>query len=519
MDALGRSNLTLAQWAFWTAHRLYPDKPLYNAAHSFTVNDHLDPDLFQRALQALVDSHDALRTVFAESAGVPERRVLPKLPVTLDRIDLSDASDPDAALHDWACCRAGHAFAAEDPLFDTAHVRLGPNRTAWYFNQHHLICDAWSSGLLVPRLAGFYADAAAGRLNGVAPFPHYDAFVEHEHALRQSDQGERASDYWRETLAHPPEPPAFYGRSNRSLPARVARCTCDLGVDRTRAIRDLAGRDGVFHKNANVTLSNIFFAVLAAFVSRVSGQGRLCIGQPHHNRDTDAFRDTAGLFLAMLPVCVDVTPEDTFLSLMDRVRTTIADGLRHRPCFAQNRTDARLFDVVLNFYNASFPDFNGVPIEQELYHPGWSLERLAVHVHDFTRTGRLHVYFDFDEAVFCEELRARAVTQFTNLLDAVIEDPARPLAACDFLTDDERQRVMGEWGGATAPGPDHPTITAWIESRAAERPDATAVDCEGRTLSYAQLNSRANQLARVLVRKGVGHESIVAICLGPTPEA
>ena len=149
---LQQSNLTTSQLYIWMGQQLRPDLPLYNMALSFTIEEALSPVRFQEAFDTLVAHTDALRTVFVLENGVPCQHVLPELPYTVAHHDFSTASNPAEAAAAWCQQQSQINFKLEECLFDTALLKLDDTTYVWYFNQHHLVTDAWSTTVLYGRL-------------------------------------------------------------------------------------------------------------------------------------------------------------------------------------------------------------------------------------------------------------------------------------------------------------------------------------------------------------------------------
>ena len=240
-----RSNLTTSQFLIWLGQKLTPDVPLYNMAHTFTIEGALDPALYQQAFQALIDGSDALRTVIVEEDGVPQQRVRAQLQVTVAQIDLSGEPDPDAAFQYWLNQRRLHNFVLSDGLFDSVLLKLGPQRWVWYYNQHHLTVDVLSVALIFRRMSELYQQAQAGTLDAAPAQPAYADYVAHERAYRQSAQADRAQAYWQEKLAQPLEPVTFYGQTGHGAGTTTRRVPCALGPERSQALRAIAEQPGV----------------------------------------------------------------------------------------------------------------------------------------------------------------------------------------------------------------------------------------------------------------------------------
>ena len=193
-DLLAQSNLTRGQFLMWMGQQMNPDVPLYNVVHSYTIQGHIDTTAFQQAFQALVDHNDALRTVIIAENGVPRQKVLENVRPSVALIDYSTAANPAAAYQEFLHERKVRRLPFDQPLFDTALVKLAGDRYVWYFCQHHILTDAVSSELTLERLSFYYQLALDGRLGDIPEPPQYADFTRYEREFRHTAEFQRAAD-------------------------------------------------------------------------------------------------------------------------------------------------------------------------------------------------------------------------------------------------------------------------------------------------------------------------------------
>ncbi|MCP4644452.1 MAG: amino acid adenylation domain-containing protein, partial [bacterium] len=500
--------LTHAQTTFWAAQQLYPDAPLYNAPHAFNLPEDLCPDAFRKAFEALVVERDVLRLVIDTENGTPRQRVLPRVGNCIAFVDLG-ASNSD--LEDWLTDRVRRSFDLTRPLFDSVLLKTGAEEFIWFFNQHHLITDAWSTGVLFRRLSALYGEATPD-----PGAPSYLDYVTHERAIHEAPEWEAARSYWTDKLNRSAPPSAFYGVHNQRLPFQIARIDRPLGPDRSAALREAATRGDFFHKALRVTMANMLLAALVAYLERITGDNTFTVGLPHHNRTTEAFRQTAGVMLEVLPVRIPVEPDDTFLALVSRVHREAGSCMSHRPFLHEGQE--RSYGVLFNYHVASFPEFDGRPITQRLFHPGVGVEPMVLHVHDFGGTGELTLSFDFDTETFSERQRERAVGHFLRLLDGCLARPDVPVRGIDLLSSTERTDLLANVNRSSHEFDGDACLHHLFERQAAETPDATAAVDADSTLTYRELDERANRIAHHLQGIGVAPETLVGLCLERTTD-
>lgn len=514
------SNLTKRQLLVWAGHKLRPTAPLYTLAATLTIEGPVDPACFARAFQTLLDSSDALRTVIEERDGVPWQRVLPPFPYPMSHEDFSTHPDPEAALTAWVTERAGRPFDLAGRLFEVALVKLAPRKYVCVFMQDHIVTDGWSIWLAFRHLAGLYEQALAGALPEKLALPPYEAWRDHERAYRASPRYARDRSYWAAKLADPSDAPLFYGSGARRRTTRGTRLSCALGAERSRRLLDLAGAQGAALGGRHAFLFSAFAGAFCAFLHHVAGVRRLTFVTYVHNRRTRAFKETLGLFLEIVPLRVEIDEETTFEEIVSRVRSEMLEGLRH----AQHPISHVLHraEVELNYHtisNETHRTVAGSAVHSAVTHTGHQEESLGVRILDFENSGNFTVDFDLHEDVFPEERRPRVVQHFLRALDELLADPGRPIGRISLVTPEERDRLLIGFNRTEASFPLERTFADLFEAQARRTPDRTAAVGDGQTLTYGELDGRANALAHRLQALGVGPDALVAIYLERSVDA
>ncbi|MGH7577216.1 MAG: condensation domain-containing protein, partial [Longimicrobiales bacterium] len=512
VDAGPAGGLTVSQHLLWLGQQLHPDEPLYNMALTFDIRGALDPHHFEQAFRALLQRSDAMRTAIdvrdgepvRTIAALPERAVLP--------VDLSHASDPDRALEDWVRQRAARPFDLRERLYDCALVRMAPDRHVWFLNQHHIITDGWSAALVYRTVAELYDRSLRGRLDGAPALPPYDDYVTRERTFRESALFTRVRTYWTGKLETPIEPIRLYGKRPGRDTTHTVRVTRTIDGERSQRIRETA-RDrttGMFTGHA--AAFNFFTTVLFAWLHRVSGQRRIAIGTPSHNRPTQAFKNTIGMFIEVFPYILEVEEEETFASLFGKVQNETAAFLRYAQPGTSSADVNRAFNVLLNYIHASFPPFAGLPTRSEWIHPGRgdAAHHLRVQVHDFDAAGHFVLHFDFNQDRFDEREREAAADHLLNVIDAFIADEATPITRVPLLSPEAARA----WIDATNPGTptrEERSVLDLLEAQVARSPDACAIADRGSETTYRELRRRVRCTASHLSAAGAGPGTIVAL--------
>lgn len=502
--------LTHSQQQIWVGQRLAPASPLYNMAFAFVFPAELRADLFREAWQRVADASDALRTRVADDGSGDARWTLAARARSTEVIDLDAGPDAGEAFRRWCRDRCARPLPPDGDLLDSVLVRLGDGRTGWYLNQHHLVADAWSTHLLYGQVGAEYERLLRGE--GTRP-PALPAYYPTTAAL-QAGATARASaqEHWRARRQRPGRSVPLYGRRAEAVGTASTRLTLELDEGRSRAIDRLCREDGLASLSDGVSRFALFATLLAGWLHRISGNPDVSFDTPVNGRPTPQARRALGLFIEMFPFSVLVEPGDTFRTLAARCLREATLLLRHALPGASAPSGATAGNVVLNFVPAAFGAFAGIRPEVDWVHPGHgdSVHALRLQVHDFAGTGRYVLHFDYNDGVLEPRLRDRSLRHFEALLDAVLEDPDRPIGRIDVLVEDERQALAALNATGAAPLP-RESVTAMFEARAARDPDVVAVR-QGRTaLTFSALRDQADALAATLLAQGIAPGDRVAI--------
>ena len=517
LDIREASNLTRSQLLIWAGQKVYPEAPIYNVVNTYRIRGEIDRRRFEKAFGALVRSVDVLRTVITEDNGVPRQSVMASTAYPVEYINVSQQPNPETWFDSWAAARAQVCLDLARRLFDCALIKIAPREFLWYFNVHHIVTDGQSMALMFGLMSEFYESCGNDRSDNRTDIPSFQDYVNYERSHLRSKRYRQAQTYWQEKLADKVEPLSFYGTARNKTGTRVRRISYEIGVGRTRELRRIARRPDIAAKTENASMFNIFAALLFVYLHRITGSSRPSIGTPYHNRKSIEFKNTPGLFMEVLPLRINVEDVDTFVSLIRRIGVEASNTFRFTQSIGNSPGDKK-YEVLLNYHTAEFVNFAGFPAQKTSVHTGHENDSLALQVHDFSRSGSLILDFDFHRDVFDDAQCKAAVGHLLRLMDAFLADPRKPIRSVDILLPGEREQITKAFNVTQTAVPRNMTLPALFEDQVRRTGAKVAVSFEGASLTYSQLNNRANGLAEHLKSLGVGADCIVGVCAEPSLE-
>jgi natural product biosynthesis luciferase-like monooxygenase protein/amino acid adenylation domain-containing protein/FkbM family methyltransferase len=525
IPSLGRESrvfpLSFAQERLWFIEQLEPGTALYNIPFAVRLAGPLDRPALQRSLAALAARHEPLRTSLPAIEREPVQRIADPGRVALPWVDLSGL-EAGLRRHEGSRVLAEEArrpFRLDrGPLFRASLVVLGEAEHDLLLTLHHAISDGWSQGVLLRDLARLYAAEVTGTPPDLRALPiqHADFAAWQRHWL----QGEGLSAllaYWRRRLDGAPavlELPADRPRPAVRSP-RGVRLSRRLPQPLGAALKSLG-------QSADATPFMTLLAVYAVLLYRSSGQGDLLVGTPVAGRAWSEVEDLVGLFVNSLVLRCEVPGGASFRAWLRQLRSAALEDFQHQSLpFEKLVAELQpqralshnpLFQVAFLLRAAEEREVRagGVAFTAREVPTGTAKLDLTLGVIDEPEGLRVELEYAVD--LFDEATAARLLGHLGTLLEGLAADPEGRVSELPLLTPAEREQLRS-WRGEAVEYPRESCIHELFSAAATRRPEAVAVVSGGESLTYGALERRANRLARLLARLGVGPEVPVGLCL------
>jgi amino acid adenylation domain-containing protein len=508
------------QQRLWFIKRMDPSSYVYNVATVMSFTGPLDDAVLERSLADLVARHESLRTRFIEVDGVPRCVIEPHVSTRLERIDVTHTPE---ARRDAAGREAAQAFAqrpfdlSRAPLLHVALVRTAADVNLFVFVLDHIVSDGISVGIFMHELQALYNRHAAGTDDLLPPLPiQYIDYVEWERRCFEQGTIDRHVSFWKQQLAGLP--------SMLQLPTDRPRPPVQTTRGTRRAVQftpALSDRIKAFGRAEGSTLFMVLMSAFQVLLHRYSGETDIAIGSAIANRNRSEIERVIGFFANNIVLRADLTGNPTVRELMTRVREMALKSYAHQEMPFDMLVDvigARreldhtpLFQVMFVLQNLSLTGLDLPNVECGVMELPLTTARFDIAVDVFDLASGLRIYFEYNTDLFDDSTIERMQGHYERLLEGFIANPGARIIDLPLLSPHEQQQLLLDWNATTLPYPSEQTVHGLFEAQAARTPDAVAVRFEDLSLSYSELNARANRLAHHLRSLGAGRGSLVGI--------
>ncbi|WP_080313066.1 non-ribosomal peptide synthetase, partial [Burkholderia pseudomallei] len=516
----GRIALSLAQQRLWFLTQLEGVSEAYHMSGAVRLDGPLNREVLQRALNRIVMRHEALRTCFAREEGEPIQVIQPHADLTVSYHDLREAEQSEQQAKNLSQAHASAPFdLSRDLPVRVLLLQLADEAHVVQVVMHHIASDGWSVGVFLQELSALYGSFIAEQDDPLAPLPlQYADYAAWQRRWLASGQLEKQGAFWQTNLSGAPtllELPTDRPRPPKQSHAG-ASVEVKLGAALSERVKRLSQRHGV---TPYMTLLSSWAAVL----SRLSGQEEVVIGSPVAGRNRTEVEALIGFFVNTLALRLDLSSEPTVGELLKRTKAQVLSAQAHQDLpFDQvvervkpprSTAHSPLFQVMFVWQNMpagelTIPGLTIRAVETPLQTAQFELT-LSLQEAGDDIVGHLN----YASALFDESTVRRYVTYWRRLLEGMTAGAAdQTIVGLPLLDEAERKQVVYAWNATERDYPIEQCIHQLFEAQVDRKPEAIALTFDGRRLSYAELNARANRLAHYLQARGVGPDRLVALC-------
>jgi amino acid adenylation domain-containing protein len=519
--------LSFAQQRLWFLQQMDPESAAYNLESAFCMKGNLDPDALDRSLHSIILRHEDLRTIFVQHDGTPYTKIADGSGWKMDRLSLDryPGESLEQAVTRFNDETTRRPFNLEQaPLLRAYFLRSGEQEAVLVLSMHHIISDGWSMGVLIRELAENYRALLLGESPSITDLPiQYIDYSVWQREWLASGVLDRQAQYWRKQLEAAPPVVRFPPDRERSSAAdprgRRSKLVLPAGfVERLHA----------FGRAHDTTLFMTLLSVFMLLLSRYSGLQDVVVGSPSANRNRAELSELIGFFINNLVLRVKVEDNITFLELLRWVREATLGAYENQDLpfdylVREIRTDRNpehtpFFQTMFILQNfpldeLKLPELTVTPLEID---PSTGRFDLTVEVYPYRK--ELVVYFDYRIDLYHDATIGELQKNFKHMLESVIDNPGVLLEYVPLWPESEREELLNFGNPPTVAMPAGALLLDALTTVVKETPDRIAVRAGTESLTYAELDDRAERLSVRLQQAGASRGSLIPVCLNRSTE-
>ncbi len=502
--------LSFAQQRLWFLTQLEGLSETYHIPLALSLRGELDLPAWRQSLDALYARHEALRSRFVTVEGQPQAHILPADALPLTVHDLRGRQDAQSQARQLAQRLTEAPFdLTQGPLVRAALIRLADEEHLFLLTCHHIVSDGWSTGILLRELGALYGAFRRGDADPLPPltlqYPDYAAW---QRRYLTPERLAAQAQYWRETLSDAPALLTLPTDRPRPTVQSFSGGEVPIAIDAelTQALRQFSRQHG----------GTLFMTVLAAWslvLARMAGQQELVIGTPEANRGRLETESLVGFFVSTLALRIDLRDDPDLPTLIARIRHVVLAARENRDLPFEQVVElvnpprhlgyTPLFQVMLAWQDGSVRDISLPGLQAESAELGYQIAKYDLTLDLAERDEQISGTLNFATALFDRATAERYGVYLVQVLRAMATNATQPASHLDLLPAAERELLLYGWNRTAEVYPAQSSAHVLFEQWAQRTPDAVAVVNDRDSLSYAQLNAHANQLAHQLIAQGV----------------
>lgn len=517
--------LSFSQQRLWFLNKMEEKGSNYNVAVMFNLEGKIDKNLLTKSINNVIARHEDLRTSFKENSKGPYQYVADELILELDVIKLESGTENTKELIAYQTANELNAIPfdlSQGPLLRPHLIYLDEDHSILLLSIHHTIIDGWSVGVLIREIKAFYE---AGIDNAICHLPElaiqYRDYTQWQLECFENNKYDGQLSYWREHLDG--MPPLL------SLPLDYPRPIVQSyrgAAVATHIPKKLLKKLEALGKSRGSTMFMTLISGFKVLLHNYTRQSDIAIGTPIANRTKSEIENSIGFFTNTLVIRSQIEPSKTFSEFLDSVKHHVINAYENQDVPFERVVDALqperslsfspLFQVLFVLQNTPFKNELIADIqvsEIKLGQKGYGAAKFDLMIDIEESADGLDCEFVYNTDLFLPNTIERMAANYLVLLEALAETPELPLSRLNLLTEHEKDIVINHRNDTAYKNPQMDCVHRLVEKQVVKTPDNIAVSFFDKSLSYTELNEKANQVADYLITQGVGPEVRVALCI------
>lgn len=506
--------LTNPQKSIWLTEQFYKGTSIENITGSVIISQNVDFGNLKKAINLFVKKNDSFRLKFIVKEDTAMQYVDDFTEFDIETISVE--TDKDVKCLERKMCDTPFN-TLDNLLFDFKLFEFPNGYGGFVINAHHLISDAWTAGLVVNEIMGYYENLIKGEKISDDLNPSYIEYINSENEYLNSEKFKKDKTFWNEIFDSIPETatiPSVNQENSKEIDCSSRRKLFTIPKETMALINE-------FCKERKASAFNFFMGVLSIYLSRVSGLDEFVIGTPILNRGNFKEKQTTGMYISTIPFKVSLNSEDLFGDFVSKISTDFLKIFRHQKYpYQYLLEDLRTKDSSIpNLYKVAISYQNVRSNKQSAdisYDSRWIgnnniSDDINIHLYDMNNTGDINIAYDYLLSKYTIDDICSIHARFLYIINQILENNEIKLKDIEIVTPDEKNKILYVFNDTKTQYPKDKTISQVFEDQVTLNPNKLAIVFENQQLTYEEFNKRANQLARHLQDCGVSSGDKVII--------
>lgn len=528
MDEHTLYELTNPQKSIWLTEQYFNGTTINNICATGTIYGNIDIELLKQSINALIKNNDSFRIHITLDNDVPKQYISDFKDLNIDVEYINDTS----ILKKIETKEVNTRFEIlNNDLFRIKIVVMKDKWTTIILTANHLIIDSWSTGIAIKQILKTYnnllksnqkSNAQQNQVQNIKQNQKnnndtnsYVDYINSELEYKSSKKFENDKKYWEDQFKTIPEQATILGykRVTKSPSNKAERVNFEIDKKMQEKINN-------FCKANNFSLANFFMSVFSIYIGRITNLDDFVIGVPILNRTNKKQKETTGMFINTVPVRINKINEGTFKEYLANFSKNMIGILRHqkysyntilKDLRAKNPNIPNLYNILISYQITNTSDKKLGNYKAEWIFNNYCANDLNIHISDINDTGVLTISYDYLIDKYSKEDITDMHKRIVNIIDQILNNNEINSIDIDIVTPEEKNKILKVYSNLDVDFPKDKTIVDLFEEQVKKTPNNTAIVFGDKSLTYKELNEKANSLAHFLVKQNIKPKTVVGI--------
>lgn len=512
-------NLTNPQRSIWNTELFFNGSNINNICGTINLYKPLNFNILKKALKLIIEENDNFHTKFTIEDGSIFQHFEDKINYNIDIIEVKDEDE----LHKLEQTTMAHIFdILNSDLFNIKIFKYPDSTGGVIVNIHHIISDSWTLGLIAKEIVSNYCSLCNN--TPIESQKHsYKDYIEFEKNYINSSKYLKDKQFWKDYLKDCP--------NSITIPSTKENSTNDFLPEGIRKIFKLENKYikkiNEFCCNYKISVFNFFMSIYSIYIGKINNVDDFILGTPILNRTNSAQKNTMGMFINTIPFRVNIQDNYSFLAFSNNLALNFTSILRHQKHSYQyiledlrkeNPKVPNLYQILLSYQITKIKTDDNMEYSSDWNFNGNVADDIDIHFFDLNDSGSIDIAYDYRVSKYTDEDISDIHSRILHIISQVLNNPGMLIKEISITTPKELQEILSVNNNNNCSYPNDKTISQLFEEQVKLTPNNIAIKFKNNSLTYDELNKKANQVANFLRNLGITTNDVIAIRLNKSLE-